>query len=101
MATINVRVPFEEKPLKVIWENRKVKVKGSKFALLYWKSLLSAGMHGMFGHSVDFQNTELSDVLVALQNRVRNEDIILDDDVLKIIEREAEEREPFPEGVVS
>lgn len=101
MASITVRVPFEEKPLKVIWENRKVKVKGTKFALLYWNNLLLNGMLGMFGHIVDFQNTELSDVVAALQNRVPHGDISLDDDARKIIQKEGEEREPFPEGTVS
>lgn len=101
MATLELKVPFEEKPLKVIWGDRKVRIKGSKGAVLYWKSLTFRGMFGGFGHRVNLKDCELSDVVIALKNLLPSEDIYLDDQAKMIIEKERDERVPFPEGARS
>lgn len=101
MATVELKVPFEERPLKVIWNDRRVRIKGSKGAILYWKSLIFRGMFGGFGHRVNLKDSELSDIVVALQNLLPSEDIYLDAQAKKIIEKERDERMPFPEGARS
>jgi hypothetical protein len=101
MATIEIKVPFEDQPLKVIWGNREVKIKGSKSATLYWKSLTLRGMFGVFGHRVDLKDTELSDVVVALQNLLPPEDISIDREAKTIVERERKQRKPLPDGARS
>lgn len=101
MATITVRTPFGGTGLKIIWENSKVKVRGTREELMYWESLKSEGMYGMYGHIVDFRNTPISDVIVALQNRVPNNRIKLDQSAMEVRDKETREAKPFPKGAVS
>lgn len=101
MATITVKTPFQASPLKVIWEDRKVRIRGNKNALLYWSDIKSRGMNGMYGHIVDFQDTPISDIVVALQNRVPADDISLDQAAKDAMAKEAKESKPFPKGAVS
>lgn len=101
MATLEIKVPFEDQPLRVVWGDRGIKVEGSKEAALYWKSLTLKGMFGVFGHRVNLKDTELSDVVVALQNLLPSEDIYLSKEAKEILKKERESREPFPEGAMS
>lgn len=101
MATITIKTPFKGNGIKVIWEDRKVKVRGTHDELLYWNNLKSDGMYGMYGHIVNFNNTPISDVIIAIQNRVPDSSITLDKETKAIRDREAKEAKPFPKGAVS
>lgn len=101
MLTITVRTPFEGKPLKVNWDSGKVRVKGSREALLHWSDLLSEGMYGLYGHMVNFDNTLVTDLVVALQNRVPKGDLSFGPGVREALIKEKRESKPFPKGSVS
>lgn len=101
MATITIKTPFEGQTIKVIWENGKVRVRGSKNALLFWSDMKSRGMYGKYGHTVDFQDTLLTDVVIALQNRASAANISWDKEAQEIMDKEAKEEKPFPKGAVS
>lgn len=100
-ATITVRTPFGGTGLKFIWENKKVKVRGTQDELMYWSSLNSLGMYGMYGHIVNFQNTPITDVVIALQNRVPTSKISLNKEAQAVREEEERMAKPFPKGAVS
>lgn len=101
MLTITVETPFEGKPLKITWEDRKVRVKGSKEALLYWADLKMEGMIGLYGHIVDFNNTYFTDLVVALQNRVPKDQLSYGPGAKEMLAKEKKESKPFPKGAVS
>lgn len=101
MATITIKTPFKGRGIKVIWEGGKVRVRGTSDELLYWSNLKSDGMYGMYGHTINFQNTPISDLIVALQNRVPDSDLILDDEAKETRKMEGKAAKPFPKGAVS
>lgn len=100
-ATITVKTPFGGSGLKFIWENKKVRVRGTQDELMYWSSINSQGMYGMYGHTVNFQNTPITDVIVALQARVPASKISLNKEALAVKEIEDSKAKPFPKGAVS
>lgn len=100
-ATITVKTPFGGTGLKFIWEDGKVKVRGTRDQLMFWDSLNSQGMYGMYGHIVNFQNTPITDVVIALQNRVPSKDISLNSEAKEQRDKEDKEAKPFPKGAVS
>ena len=100
-ATITVKTPFGGTGLKFIWEEGKVKVRGTRDQLMFWDNLNSQGMYGMYGHIVNFQNTPITDVVIALQNRVPAKDISLNVEAKAQRDKEDQEAKPFPKGAVS
>ncbi len=102
MISIIVKTPFDAN-LVFIWEDRKVKVKGDKNAMLYWDMLKREGLYGMYGHSLDLKNCFFRDLSVAISTRVSPNDITLSPEAKKQIDKEAEyeRKNPIPEGATT
>lgn len=102
MAQITLKTPFDE-DVTLNWNDRKVRVKGSKDALMYWASLKSRGLYGKYGHIVDLNDCYFVDLAVAVSNRVPRDDYSIDGEGNKQLAREAKEEEenPIPEGAVT
>lgn len=99
MATITVQTPFENEPFVLVWDNRKVSVKGTESSLMYWNYLKLQGLNGVFGHIVNLQDCFLTDLISALYSRTSKRNVYLDEETKKIVKSEAKLIRSIPEGV--
>ncbi len=101
MATITVKTPFKNDPIKAIWEDGKVTITGSPNALIFWDNMKYKGMYGKYGHTINLKNTLLSDLVIAFQNLFPPKDVSLDREAEVIRSEEHRREKPIPKGAVS
>lgn len=102
MIAITVKTPFD-KDLVLIWEDRKVKAKGSKEALMYWRTLKDKGLYGMYGHGLSLENCFFRDLVVAISTAVGPKEFTLSPQAKKQVDKEAEyeRKNPIPKGAMT
>jgi hypothetical protein len=102
MISIIVKTPFDAN-LVFIWEDRKVKVKGDKNAMLYWDILKRGGLYGVYGHTLDMKNCFFRDLLVAISTKVKSENVTLSPEAKKQVDKEVEHerKNPLPKGAMT
>lgn len=101
MVKVVLKTPYEEKPLVLTWNDRKVTVAGSKEALAYWRYLESKGLYGIYGHILDMENSNFLDLLSALYNRVSRKDVVLNAEARGQRAKEQKDIKPVPENVTT
>jgi hypothetical protein len=102
MISIIVKTPLDAN-LIFIWEDRKVKIKGNKNAMLYWDILKRGGLFGVYGHTLDLENCFFRDLLVAISTKVKSENVVLSPGAKKQVDKEVEHerKNPLPKGAMT
>jgi len=101
MVTVKVHSPLFK--LQLEWEDGKVSLReDDRESVSDWEYLQSLGLYGKYGISVDLGKCFLTDLVVALDSLAGDRYCEVDEEGLKVLEKEAqaEKESPLPEGAV-
>ena len=104
MASIIIASTLLEEGLSIKWEKRKATpmIKNSRDKS-EWGYLLSKGLYGKYGHTLNLENCLFTDLVVAFSVLVGVENCSVDREGEKELSREKEQEEgnPIPDNSVS
>ncbi len=104
MATITVRSRLVNGGVTVKWDKQKVTPSlTTPEEKVEWSYLVSRGLYGKYGHTLNLKDCLFTDLVIALSVLVGRERLAIDLDGRKQLEREKfqEGMNPIPDGAAS